>query len=212
MSPRARTGARSARMSTAVSFVLIIGAGGLVAPAAPAAAATPIMDAAVVTADDLADWYASTGVQPHPELAVSIRRLAARMVSEGAAEGIRGDIAFAQSIVETGYFTFPSKGQVRPWHNNYGGIGAVDGGSDPAQFPTPRLGLRAQIQHLRAYADRTVTESTLAYPLVDPRFHLVVKGSVRNWDGLGDGQWASDPQYARKVLDVFARIVSWAEE
>jgi hypothetical protein len=181
------------------------------AAAPPAAAATSIMGPSVVTASELAGWFASTGRQPHPDLGVSIATLAGYFIAEGRAEGVRGDIAFAQSIVETGYFSFPDSGQVRPSHNNYGGIGAVDGGNNPSQFPTPQIGVRAQIQHLRAYADRTVTENNLAHPLVDPRFHLVTKGSAPNWDDLGGGKWASDPDYGTKILAIFARIHDWAD-
>jgi hypothetical protein len=168
------------------------------------------MGPSVVTAGELAGWYASTGMQPHPDLGVTIRTLAGYFVSEGRAEGVRGDIAFAQSIVETGYFTFPEGGQVRASYHNYGGIGAVDGGSTPATFPTPQIGVRAQIQHLRAYADPTVTEASLAFPLVDPRFHLVVKGSAPHVEDLS-GRRASDPGYGAKILDVYARIRSWAD-
>jgi hypothetical protein len=176
-----------------------------------ALAATPIKGVRAVTAAELAGWFAATGQQPHDELPVSIRTLAGLFVSEGRAEGIRGDVAFAQSIVETGYFSFPSFGQVHPRHNNYGGLGAVDGGNNPVQFPRPRIGVRAQIQHLRAYAERGVTAPDLAYPLVDTRFDLVTKGSAPNWNDLGGGKWATDPEYARKILDVFSRIVRWAD-
>lgn len=102
-----------------------------------------------LTASELAGWFRSEKGDQH-RLPVGIDTLARLFVEESRAEGVRGDIAFAQSVLETGWFWFPDSGQVRPWHNNYAGIGAVDGGNSPNQFSTPREGVRAQIQHLRA--------------------------------------------------------------
>ena len=80
---------------------------------------------------------------------------------------MRGDIAFVQSVIETGWFVFPDAGQIRPDFNNYAGINANNGrrkGTTCADevldapalsrcFPTPQIGVRAQIQLLRGYAD-----------------------------------------------------------
>jgi putative cell wall-binding protein len=186
---------------------LVVASVAAVVPAAPAAAATPIMSQSRATAEQMASWYTATGKKA--SLPLPIEDLARLFLEEGAAEGVRGDIAFAQSILETGYFTFPSGGQVRSSHNNYGGLGAVDGGSSPNRFPSPRIGVRAQIQHLRAYADRTVTASNLAHPLVSPRFHLVApKGKAPAWENLGRGNWATDPSYASKILSIYGRIMA----
>lgn len=179
--------------------------------ASPASAVMPIQAPRVVTPGELAGWFVSTGKQPHPRLGISIRGLADHFITEGRAEGVRGDVAFAQSIIETGYFSFPSYGQVSPEDNNYGGLGAVDGGNDPVRFPTPKIGVRAQIQHLRAYAQAGITRDDLAYPLVDTRFDLVTKGSAPNWTDLGNGRWATDPDYATKIRTVFAQVVRWAD-
>ncbi len=81
--------------------------------------------------------------------------LAAIFIEEGAAEGVTGDVAFIQSIVETGWFRFG--GPVAGWMNNFGGIGVTDRNPSPAVFPDARTGVRAQIQHLRAYADPRAT-------------------------------------------------------
>ena len=51
-----------------------------------------------------------------------------------AAEGVAGDLAFAQSIIETGYFNFSAR--VLPSYNNFSGLGAVDGGTGAATFAT----------------------------------------------------------------------------
>lgn len=195
------------RPAEILAALLVVGA--LVAPTAAAAAPLPVMAPQVASAERLAAWYETQ--EATPTLPVPVAELAALFVEEGAAEGVRGDVAFAQSVLETAYFTFPSSGQVRPGDHNYAGIGAVDGGDGGNRFRSPREGVRAQVQHLRAYADPDVTEADLAAPLVDPRFDLVEKGIAPHWDDLGGGLWASDPDYAEKVLRIWGRIAAFEE-
>jgi hypothetical protein len=179
----------------------------LVARPTEATTSTPVMRPAQVSAADLAGWYRTKGKTNGAT--VDIDALARAFVEEGAAEGVAGDLAFAQSIVETGYFGFSSR--VPGSFNNFSGLGAVDGGTGAAAFPSARIGVRAQIQHLRAYADPTVTTAKLANPNVDPRFHLVLpKGKARTWEQFGGGIWATDPGYAAKVLGIYAQIVAYA--
>ena len=124
--------------------------------------------------------------------------LAAYFIAEGAAEGVAGDVAFIQSIVETGWFRFG--GVVPPSANNFAGLGATGTNSLPAAFPDAHTGVRAQIQHLRAYADPsavTCTMPPLHHPCVDPRFGLVLpKGRARTWNQMGNGNWAASADYA----------------
>jgi hypothetical protein len=95
-----------------------------------------------------------------------------------------------------------------PEHNNFSGIGAVDTGTSSAAFATPQIGVRAQIQHLRAYADPTVTVARLATPLESPRFSLVnPKGRAPLWNQFGNGNWATDPDYAAKILNLYDQLL-----
>lgn len=103
-------------------------------------------------------------------------------MEEGEKEGVRGDGAFCQSLIETGYFKFG--GDVRPGQHNYAGLGAT--GSVPGlSFPDDRTGIRAQIQHLKAYAS---TEA-LCQKCVDPRYKYVEKGCAASFESLS-GKWA----------------------
>ena len=81
---------------------------------------------------------------------------------------MRGDIAFAQAMLETGYLRFG--GQVEPADHNFGGIGACDSCERGLRFPDPETGVRAHIQHLWAYASPTADAAALARPLADVRF------------------------------------------
>src|SRR3954471_2895328 len=74
-------------------------------PANAAFPTVPIMGPNVLSADQITAWFNSK----HRTFAVpgiSVRDLAQVFLSEGAAENVRGDIGFAQSIVETGYFGY----------------------------------------------------------------------------------------------------------
>ena len=115
-------------------------------------------------------------------------------------EGIRGDIAFAQSILETGFFAYGK--DVFPEQNNYSGIGAVGGGAEGAYFSTPEEGVRAQIQHLKAYANK----EPLVTELIDPRFHLVTRGVAPYWVDLNNRWAVPGEQYGERVLDIYEKI------
>jgi hypothetical protein len=170
------------------------------------AVTTPVMRPARVTASQIVDWFALRSPGGY-RASVPVAQLAAHFLDEGAAQGVAGDIAFAQSVLETGWFRFAT-GSVRPEDNNFGGLGATGIEGEVASFPTARIGVRAQVQHLWAYADPAATADTTARPLVDPRFALVVpKGRAPTWEEMGGGDWAADPDYGRKVLALYTDLL-----
>jgi hypothetical protein len=184
-------------------------------PAAPSPtpAAVPIMSASRLSAAQLVAWF--NGRQPRPprlySATVPVKTLAQYYIEEGAAEGVTGDVAFAQGIVETAWFRF--SGTVPAWKNNFAGIGATGTNPDPATFPDARTGVRAQIQHLRAYADPgayACSVPPLSNPCVDPRFALVVpKGRAPTWSQMGNGNWASAATYAATILTLYDDAVAF---
>jgi hypothetical protein len=97
---------------------------------------------------------------------------------------------------ETHYLRFD--GDVRRSQNNFAGIGATGGGAPGNSFPDERTGIRAQIQHLKAYA----STKRLKRPLVDPRFWRVLRGSAPYVENL-TGQWAADPYYDTKIIKIY---------
>jgi hypothetical protein len=201
---------RSHRLALLVLFVLVVAVlaacGPVKAPApAPAPGPVPVMGQSSLTSEQIAGFFRANQPPGLPCLMVSIGQLTADFVREGNVENVRGDLAFAQSIIETGWFRYG--GQVQCEQNNYGGLGAADGGAQGASFPDADTGVRAQIQHLRAYADSSATTCTvppLQTPCVDPRFDLVSpKGKAPNWNDMGNGNWSAAPDYAGKVLAVY---------
>lgn len=118
---------------------------------------------------------------------------------EAAIEGVNYDIAFCQMCLETGFLQFD--GDVKPEQNNFGGIGAIGNGIRGDSFSDRRIGVRAQIQHLKAYA----TTQPLVQPLVDPRFSLIKRGTAPLLSQLS-GRWAEDLNYDKKIMSILRRL------
>jgi hypothetical protein len=118
---------------------------------------------------------------------------------EAAIEGINYDIAFCQMCCETGFLRFGN--DVKASQNNFAGLGAVGGGAEGASFPSARIGVRAHIQHLKAYA----SAEPLVQELVDPRFRFVTRGIAPLLDSLS-GRWAADLQYGTKITSIMRRL------
>ncbi len=110
---------------------------------------------------------------------------------EATIEGVDYDIAFCQMCVETDFLRFP--GLVQPTQNNFAGL--ADGSGNLATFSSARIGVRAQIQHLKAYA----STEPLSREKVDPRFDFVKRGVAPLVDQLSN-LWAADPLYGKKIL------------
>ena len=171
---------------------------------------TEIMGEAHATAQQMALFCRSKNAEPKLT-SCTLEQLAEIFLEEGKAEGVRGDVAFAQSLHETGYFKFG--GIVLPSQNNYAGIGALNGNAtgQAATFPDPRTGVRAQIQHLKAYA----STEPLVNTCVDPRFSLVTRGSAPyvEWLGAADNPngkgWAVPGSgYGANVVNLLGQIMA----
>ena len=131
--------------------------------------------------------------------------LAGYYIEEAAAEGVNHDVAFAQMCLETGFLRFGNL--VSPDQNNFCGLGATglpgpDGLPERGlSFPDPRTGVRAHIQHLKAYG----STEPLNQDLVNPRFRFIIRGRAPTIDGL-TGTWAVDPAYSEKIARILQRI------
>jgi hypothetical protein len=174
--------------------------------------ASPIVGPSRLTADDLVAYVDSLRLNPAPHLTVPMRTLAEMYISEGSAEGIRGDVAFAQSVLETGAFTFPGHGLLDPVDNNFAGIDACDSCKHGDRFASALDGVRAQIQLLRVYADPTLNSITdFAHPVAllhEPRLRST--GFAQTWYALG-GRWATGPNYGFHIYDIYLQMVRVSE-
>lgn len=114
-------------------------------------------------------------------------------------EGVNPDVAFSQMCLETGFLRYG--GDVHPGQYNFCGLGAVKKGRRGLSFSSERLGIRAHIQHLKAYASTKKLNS----PVVDSRFRFVARGSIKNIYDF-NGRWASDKQYGQKMISLLKRL------
>ncbi len=118
---------------------------------------------------------------------------------EASIEGVNYDIAFAQMCVETNFLNFG--GDLKSSQNNFGGLGSVSGEPEGATFPSSRIGVRAHIQQLKAYASL----EPLVQEQVSPRFRFVTRGIAPLVDQL-TGRWSVDTNYSAKILAILRRL------
>lgn len=81
----------------------------------------------------------------NPEVSDSVIKMIPLYITEGTVEGVRGDIAFAQSCLETGNFTF-SGFAVTLDQNNFCGMGVTRTGTKGNSFKTPAEGSRPELR------------------------------------------------------------------
>lgn len=166
---------------------------------------TKIMGTAEATADQMKAYIKVK----NSKVSQSVLDMIPFYLSEGAAEGVRGDIAFAQSCLETGNFTFAGSA-VTLSQNNFCGLGVVANGTKGSSFSTPQIGIRAQIQHLKAYASK----EALKHDCVDLRYSLVEKSCAEYVEYLGQKEnpkgcgWAAGANYGYKILNILDAVCS----
>lgn len=202
-------------------------------PTPPTAGAVTIMGPSELTAQQIADYVCevdrctpkSTGGTWKPE--ITPIEMAQLFIDEGNAVGVRGDIAFCQSVLETGWFSWPSSpwsetpaadngswpGYVQALDHNYAGIGAFGGSTRYMRKPTPWQGVRAHLQHLRNYADNTSLHSNLGNPFESRLMYgpaefdtFVYKGQAPTWIQL-NGKWAvPGTTYGQNILRICSEM------
>lgn len=101
------------------------------------------------------------------------------LYEEAIKEGVKPEVVFAQMCNETYFLQFD--GDVKVEQCNFAGIGATGGGVPGNTFADVRTGIRAQVQHLKAYASK----ESLNQACVDPRFQYVKRGSCKYVEWLG---------------------------
>ena len=139
--------------------------------------------------------------------ASTIERFAQIFYEEANAEGVKAEVAFTQCMKETGFLKYG--GDVLPNQYNFAGIGAT-GAVHGASFKDVRTGIRAQIQHLKAYA----STSPLNNACVDPRFNLVTRNTAPyvEWLGIQENPngygWATAKNYGYDIVGMVKVLLS----
>lgn len=122
-------------------------------------------------------------------------------LDESQTEGVNSDVAFAQMCLETGFLQYG--GATHVTQNNFSGLGAVNNHTSGESFPSIEIGIRAHIQHLKAYGS---TEH-LNQDLVDNRFDLVERGSAPTIFHLAE-RWSTDSHYGYKIKSLINRLLA----
>lgn len=233
---RPRTHPRFRRVF-ALMALLVLAAPAAAIVATPGVAAadttthTPVMGPSILTAAQLAKWYFNhSGVTPlipafdgHP--AGDVEALAQVFIDDGRAEGVRGDMAFIQSQLETGWMHF-SGSQIPPDAYNYAGIFAFDGrtslpncahgDSAPSRcMGTPQHGVLVQIQLLRSYADASAKTAKSRF-ISAPSDRA---GDAPLWEYFGGNNcpcgkliWASASGYGLRIIQMYSQALVEAGE
>lgn len=168
-----------------------------------------IMGKSVATTDQMRSYIKRV----NPAVAQSVLEMIPFYLAEGKAEGVSGDIAFAQSCLETGNFAFEGSA-VTLDQNNFAGIGVTSNGMKGNSWKTPQLGIRAQIQHLKAYA----SDDPLTGACVDPRFKYVRRNCAEYVEHLGIQEnpqhcgWAAGKDYGKKIIQILNNILNEKNE
>lgn len=135
----------------------------------------------------------------------NIQNLAKIYIEEAAIEGINSDVAFVQMCLETGFLGFGNL--VLPEMNNFCGLGAMDAEHPGEYFESERIGVRAHIQHLQAYA--TTSEVPLKQECVDPRYSWPHKAKFARDVYELAGHWATDPNYGTKLDSLLSELAEF---
>lgn len=133
--------------------------------------------------------------------ASTINQFAQIVYEEAIAEGVKPEVVFTQCMKETAFLKYG--GEVNPNQYNFAGIGAT-GSVHGAIFENVRMGIRAQVQHLKAYGslDKLINQC------VDPRFNLVSRGSAKYVEWLGKKEnptgsgWATSKNYGHDIVNM----------
>ena len=167
----------------------------------------PIMGGSDITVQEMVDYFNDSGeTYPSEELseggADSIETFCQIYYDEASAEGVRPEVAFAQTMKETGFLQYGGDASIEQF--NFAGLGTTGGGVPGNSYPDVRTGVRAQIQHLKAYA----TTDALEQECVDDRYEYVKKGAAPYVEWLGQQEnpegvgWATGENYGYDIVEM----------
>ena len=172
----------------------------------------PIMGSTSVTVDQMVAYYNSVTAYPGyygGTEAPTIRQFCQIYIDECNAEGVKAEVAFVQAMKETNFLRYG--GDVDISQFNFAGLGATGNGVSGHTFPTVTIGIRAQIQHLKAYA----SDAPLNNVCVDPRFQYVARNTAPycEWLGINENPygkgWATAVNYGYNVVERMNKLKSY---
>jgi cell wall-associated NlpC family hydrolase len=161
-----------------------------------------IMGPASLSAAQITTWWTASYGQTTP-IGVPVATMVGWYLDHGAAEGVRGDYALAQAIVETFDRGAPF-GSDHAKQYNFAGIGVSSNTAHGFDFPTPEAGVIAQMQLLAKVVSGNSAQ--LSEPNVAPTWGG--KAGIPTWAGLA-GNWATNPEYWISPDPTHSTISYW---
>ena len=164
-----------------------------------------IMGTSQTTVDQMVRCFNATGYS-YPSAALgkggapTIRDFCQILYEEAQAEGVRAEVVFAQAMLETAWLRYG--GDVKISQFNFAGLGATGNGEPGNSFSSVRMGLRAQVQHLKAYASTAPLNNTC----VDVRFGYVQRGCAPTVEQLSQ-RWATGADYGNNIISVMNNLL-----
>ena len=161
-----------------------------------------IMGNSTVSVNQMVAYYNKNAVYPSfysTSDAPTINDFCRIIYEEAQAEGVKAEVVMAQAMDETGFLRYG--GDVLINQYNFAGLGATGNGVRGNSFPDVRTGIRAQVQHLKAYASK----EPLNYACVDVRFNLVTRGSAATVSALSM-RWAMTTTYGEDLMRIIRGI------
>ena len=165
-----------------------------------------------VTVSQMVKYYNTYSSIAYPSAALTkggaadIETFCKIIKEEADAENMKADVVFIQAMLETGYLKFG--GDVKISQFNFAGLGATGNGVAGNSFKDIRTGIRAQVQHLKAYANKEALKNTC----IDVRFSYVTRGSAPyvEWLGIQEnpngGGWAASKNYGNDLLGLINKL------
>ena len=174
-------------------------------PTSTPAGQLSLLGGAALTSSELVGWYHSQG---YVDMTTApIDQLAAWYIQAGVQEGVRGDVAFAQAVLETGGFSSPDA----VYLSNFAGIGHCDTCAAGWAFPTPQAGVLGHVQLLRIFADQGAGPADApppVLPVLVPAKQMSA-GRCPTVESL-TGVWATDPTYGQQILLIYGEMLGYA--
>lgn len=173
-----------------------------------------IMGTSGSTVQQMISYYKANAVFPsyyNETSGIGLEAFCQMYYEECVAEGVRVEVAFGQAMKETGFLRFSGRVPISAY--NFAGMGAIDSDANAyATFASVREGIRAQVQHLKAYA----STEPLKNACVDPRFNLVSRGTAiyTEWLGIHENPygkgWATATNYGYSLKnDYITKLFSY---
>lgn len=165
----------------------------------------PISGSTSVTVEQMVAYYNRNATYPsfyQSTEAPTIEAFCQIYIEECRAEGIKAEVAFCQAMKETGFLKYGGNVQIGQF--NFAGLGSTAAGVAGESYPDVRTGIRAQVQHLKAYANHEALNNTC----VDTRFRYVTRGTAPyvEWLGIQENPygkgWATAQNYGYQIVNM----------